>query len=124
MEAMRFIFLIIQFVLFALGGGVIFWSFICFFGGPGGKIGTQESIGLGFVLVITGCILIIAGKIVPNMKYTKEWKQKKGKWVQKHKHSNGKSYWLIHYIQNGTEYSSGEYTNEKNALEDLEKYNT
>jgi len=57
------------------------------------------------------------------MKYTYEWKQKTKKWVQKHKHSNGESYWAIHYMQNDTEYSNGEYLTEKAAKKDLENYN-
>ena len=57
------------------------------------------------------------------MKYTREWKQKTRRWVQKHKHSNGQSYWSIHYIYNGIECSSGEYSTEKSAKEDLNNFN-
>jgi hypothetical protein len=56
-------------------------------------------------------------------KYTREWKQKTKKWVQKHTHSNGTSYWSIHYISNDIEYSNGEYLTEKSAIEDLNNYN-
>jgi hypothetical protein len=57
------------------------------------------------------------------MKYTREWKQKKKKWIQKHKHSDGKTYWSIHYIQNEIEYSNGEYLTEEAAEADLKNYN-
>jgi hypothetical protein len=57
------------------------------------------------------------------MKYTREWKQKTKKWVQKHTHSNGKSYWSIHYMYDDIEYSNGEYSTEKSAKEDLNNYN-
>jgi hypothetical protein len=57
------------------------------------------------------------------MKYTREWKKKTKKWVQKHTHPNGTSYWTIHYIQNEIEYSNGEYSTEELAEKDLEKYN-
>jgi hypothetical protein len=56
-------------------------------------------------------------------KYSREWKQKTRKWVQKHKKSNGTSYWSIHYISNDFEYSNGEYSTEKSAREDLNNYN-
>jgi hypothetical protein len=56
-------------------------------------------------------------------KYTLEWKQKKKKWVQKHKKIDGESIWTIHYIQNGIEYSNGEYSTEESAQKGLEKYN-
>ena len=55
--------------------------------------------------------------------YTREWKQKKRKWVKEHTHSNGTSYWSIHYIQSDIEYSNGEYSMEKSAREDLKNYN-
>jgi hypothetical protein len=45
-------------------------------------------------------------------KYSREWKQKTRKWVQKHTESNGTSYWSIHYIQNDIEYSNGGYSME------------
>ena len=57
------------------------------------------------------------------MKYTMEWKKKTKKWVQKHKHSNGKTYWAIHYMQNDIEYSNGEYSTEKEAKGYLSDYN-
>ena len=57
------------------------------------------------------------------MKYTREWKQKTKKWVQKHTRANGESYWSIHYLQNDIEYSNGEYSTEKSAKEDLNNYN-
>lgn len=52
-----------------------------------------------------------------------EWKRKTKKWVQKHEHSNGKTYWAIHYMQNDIEYSNGEYSTEKEAKEYLSDYN-
>lgn len=57
------------------------------------------------------------------MKYTREWKQKTKKWIQKHTHSSGKTYWSIHYMYNDIEYSNGEYSSEKSAKEDLNNYN-
>ena len=49
--------------------------------------------------------------------------KKTKKWVQKHTHSNGISYWSIHYIQNDIEYSNGEYSTEKSAKENLNNFN-
>ena len=57
------------------------------------------------------------------MTYSQEWKQKKKKWIEKHKDSNGKVYWLIHYIVDDKEYSSGQYSTEELAEKDLKKYN-
>ena len=57
------------------------------------------------------------------MKYTHEWKKKKKKWVEKHKHSNGEVYWSVHYMLNNVEYSNGEYASEKQAEENLKQYN-
>jgi hypothetical protein len=61
--------------------------------------------------------------MIDGMKYTREWKQKTRKWVQKHKHSNGKSYWSIHYIQDDIEYLYGEYSKGKLAKNDLNNIN-
>jgi hypothetical protein len=55
--------------------------------------------------------------------YSREWKKKKKKWVQEHKNVSGKSIWKVHYLQNDTEYSNGEYSTEKSAKEDLQNYN-
>lgn len=48
-------------------------------------------------------------------KYTKEWKEKKGIWAQDHHGYSGDKIWKIHYIENGTEYSKGEYFSKKEA---------
>lgn len=48
-------------------------------------------------------------------KYSKEWKEKKGIWAQDHHGSSGDKIWKIHYIENGTEYSKGEYFTQKEA---------
>ena len=50
-------------------------------------------------------------------KYSKEWKEAQGKWIQKH----GDLY-KIHYIEYGTEYSAGEYFTALAAREDLKNY--
>lgn len=55
-------------------------------------------------------------------KYSREWKQKTKKWVQKHTRLDRSTYWSIHYIQNDMEYSNGEYPSEKSAKEDLINY--
>jgi len=123
MKILKFIVLIIQIILFVFGWFLIFWSFFCFIGGHNGKIGTPKSIGFGFIFLIIGSIVILAGKMIDGMKYTKEWKQKTRKWVQKHKHANGKSYWSIHYMYNDIEHSNGEYSTEKSAKEDLNNFN-
>jgi hypothetical protein len=57
------------------------------------------------------------------MTYSQEWKQKKKKWIEKHKDYNGKVYWSIHYISDTKEYSSGEYSTEELAEKNLKKYN-
>jgi hypothetical protein len=57
------------------------------------------------------------------MTYSQEWKQKKKKWIEKHKDYNGKVYWSIHYIVDTKEYSNGEYSTEELAEENLKKYN-
>ena len=54
---------------------------------------------------------------------SREWKEKKKKWIEKHKNINGESYWSIHYIYDGIEYFNGEYLTEKLAKEALENYN-
>lgn len=123
MKILKFIVLIIQIILFVIGGLLIFGSFICFIGGPSGKIGTPESISLGVIFLIVGSIVILAGKKIDGTKYTKEWKEKTRKWVQKHTLSNGKSYWSIHYIYNNIEYISGEYSTKESAKKNLNNYN-
>lgn len=50
-------------------------------------------------------------------KYSKEWKQKQGAWVQNH---NGE--FKIHYIENDTEYSTGSYYTKSAAEFDLAKF--
>jgi hypothetical protein len=50
-------------------------------------------------------------------KYSKEWKLAQGKWIQKH----GDIY-KIHYIENDTEYSTGEYLSRKEAENWLKDY--
>jgi hypothetical protein len=50
-------------------------------------------------------------------KYSKEWKELKGKWIQRH----GDIY-KIHYIANDTEYSTGEYFTAKSAQDDLKNF--
>nr|MBC8360924.1 hypothetical protein [Candidatus Desulfatibia profunda] len=50
-------------------------------------------------------------------KYSQEWKEAKGKWIQKHD-----GCWKIHYIEHDTEYSTGEYFTAKSAREDLKNY--
>lgn len=55
-------------------------------------------------------------------KYSEEWKNKTGKWVQKHTDATKGNIWKIHRIDNDTEYSFGEYFTAKSAREDLNKY--
>jgi hypothetical protein len=50
-------------------------------------------------------------------KYSKEWKIKSKKWIQKHG-----DIWKIHYIENDTEYSTREYFTAKSAREELKKF--
>ena len=50
-------------------------------------------------------------------KYSREWKLAQGKWIQKH----GDIY-KIHYIENDTEYSTGEYLTAAGAKENLKNY--
>jgi hypothetical protein len=52
-------------------------------------------------------------------KYSKEWKLKQGAWIQDHKNSSGENIYKIHYIENDTEYSKGEYFTKKEASEAL-----
>jgi hypothetical protein len=52
-------------------------------------------------------------------KYSKEWKQKQGIWIQDHKNYSGEKIYKIHYIENDTEYSKGEYSTQKEASEAL-----
>ncbi len=123
MKILKSMVLIIQIILFIFGGLLIFWSFVCFIGGSDGKIGIPESISFGFISLIIGSIVILIGKIIDRKKYTEEWKQKTKKWVQKHSHSNGETYWSIHYIYKDIEYSNGEYPTKKSAKKDLNNFN-
>lgn len=50
-------------------------------------------------------------------KYSREWKMKHGKWIQRHG-----DVWKIHYIENETEYSTGEYLTAAAATADLKNY--
>jgi homoserine acetyltransferase len=52
-------------------------------------------------------------------KYSKEWKLKQGIWIQDHKNYSGEKIYKIHYIENDTEYSKGEYFSRKEASEAL-----
>ena len=55
---------IARILLFILGGLLLFWSFICFLGGPDGRIGTPESIGYGFLfLAIDGFIIYVGRRL-------------------------------------------------------------
>jgi len=49
-------------------------------------------------------------------KYSKEWKEKTGRWIQKHG-----DIWKIHYIEYDTEYSIGQYFTAKEAREEFKK---
>ena len=52
-------------------------------------------------------------------KYSKEWKEETGKWVQDHKNEKWGRFYKIHYIHAGTEYSTGEYLSRKDAEADM-----
>jgi hypothetical protein len=52
-------------------------------------------------------------------KYSIEWKLAAGRWVQDHKNEKWGRVWKIHYIENGIEYSRGEYRTRKEAEESL-----
>jgi hypothetical protein len=54
-------------------------------------------------------------------KYSKEWKIKKGVWVQKHRDAAKGDLWKIHYIENDTEYSTGEFFTARDARSEMEK---
>ena len=54
-------------------------------------------------------------------KYSKEWKLAKGKWIQKWASADGHTY-RIHYIENDTEYSAGNYLTAKEARAELKNY--
>jgi len=110
-------------IFFVLGGSLLFWSFICFIGEANEKFGSSESIRSGVIYLIIGGVFVVAGGAIPKIKYTKKWKMKKKKWIEKHKGSNGKKYWAIHYMYDNLEYVSGEYSSEKEAEEALENYN-
>ena len=55
------------------------------------------------------------------MKYSTEWKNKVGKWVQNHK-ENGETIYKIHYIENNTEYSTGQFLTRGDAEEALKDF--
>ena len=50
-------------------------------------------------------------------RYSKDWKLAKGKWIQRHG-----DVWKIHYIENDTEYSVGEYLTAAEANENLKNH--
>lgn len=50
------------------------------------------------------------------VKYSKEWKEKKRRWIQKHTDC-----WKIHYIQNNTEMSMGKYFTAQEAREEMKR---
>jgi hypothetical protein len=54
-------------------------------------------------------------------KYSVAWKKAQGHWVQDHKASNGDTIYKIHYLDNDTEYSMGEYFTAKSAREEMER---
>jgi len=55
-------------------------------------------------------------------KYSKEWKIKAGKWIQKHHDATKGNIWKIHYIENDNEYSTGEYFSAKEARGELKNF--
>ena len=52
-------------------------------------------------------------------KYSKKWKVSKGSWVQPHKSEKWGKIHKIHWIENGTEYSRGEFLYKRDALDEL-----
>jgi len=50
-------------------------------------------------------------------KYSKEWKESKGKWIQRHD-----GIYKIHYIKYDTEYSTGKFFTVAAAREELKNY--
>jgi hypothetical protein len=52
----------VKIIIYIAGGLLIFWSLICFLGGPDGHIGTLESIGYGFLFLVIGGIIIQTGR--------------------------------------------------------------
>ena len=50
-------------------------------------------------------------------KYSVEWKNARGVWVQKHYEG-----WKIHYIENNSEYATGCYFTKSAALEEIKNY--
>jgi uncharacterized Zn finger protein len=52
-------------------------------------------------------------------KYSAEWKEATGSWVQSHTSEKWGTIWKIHTIRYGTEYSDGEYLTKKEANEAL-----
>jgi len=54
--------------------------------------------------------------------FSREWKLSKKAWIQDHKNAAGDKVYKIHYLENDTEYSTGEYFTKKSANEDLKNY--
>jgi len=54
-------------------------------------------------------------------KYSVEWKQAKGSWVQSHKSEKWGRIYKIHTIMYDTEYSDGEYLTRKEAEKNVKK---
>ena len=54
--------------------------------------------------------------------YSIEEKTQAGAWVQEHEDCEGETFWRVHYIQNGTEYSPRTgYQSEEEAEEALDQ---
>lgn len=62
--------------------------------------------------------------IIENIKmdYSKENKEKLGKWIQDHTDDNDDRFYKIHYIRYNTEYSTGKYYKKSDAKADLKNY--
>lgn len=61
---MTIIKLILKIILYVFGSFLIFWSIICFFGGPEGRIGSIESLVWGIVYLGPGLLFIKLGKLL------------------------------------------------------------
>jgi len=68
----KIIALLINIILFLIGGFCIFWSLFCFLGGPDGKIGSKESIAWGLSFLVGGSIVIFAGKLIGKIRIGKK----------------------------------------------------
>ena len=55
-------------------------------------------------------------------KYSAEWKEAQKAWIQDHKNEKWGKFYKIHYIEYGTEYSTGEYLTRKEAEVDLNEF--